>query len=110
MKVVKRPWGLFKRFVINQKCTVKLLELRPKQEISLQKHKKRSEIWYFLDEGIVRIGNKKKKVKQGELVKVPKCKKHKIFAGNKKLRILEISLGEFDERDEIRLEDKYGRS
>jgi len=27
----------------------------------------------------------------------------------KKVRVLEISLGKFSEKDEIRLEDKYGR-
>ncbi len=109
MKVVKRPWGLFKQFVLNQKCTVKILEVKPKQELSLQKHKKRSEMWYFLDNGIVQIGDKKKKIKQEELVKIPKGKKHRLIAGKKKLRVLEISLGKFDEKDEVRLEDKYGR-
>jgi len=109
MKEVVRPWGNFKQFVKDKKCTVKIIEIKPKQELSLQYHLKREEIWYFLDNAIVQLGNKKKKVKAGELIKVSKRKSHRISAGLKKVRVLEISLGKFSEKDEIRLEDKYGR-
>ena len=109
MKKVKRPWGEFKQFVLNKKCTVKILEIKPKQELSLQKHKKREEQWYFLEPGIVQLGNKKIKVKEGELIKIPKNKPHRIIAGKNKVRVLEVSFGKFEEKDEVRLEDKYGR-
>lgn len=109
MKEVKRPWGLFKQFALNEKCTVKILEINPKQELSLQKHKNRIENWYFLEDGIVQLGNKKIKLKKGQLIKIPKGKPHRIIAGKKKTRVLEISFGNFNEKDEIRLEDKYGR-
>ena len=109
MKEVKRPWGQFKQFVLNTKCTVKILEIKPKQELSLQKHKKRAELWYFLTPGIVQIGKKKKKVQKGNVIKIGKNISHRAIAGNKKVKFLEISLGKFEEKDEIRLEDKYGR-
>ena len=51
----------------------------------------------------------KKKVKRDSLVKIPKMKAHRLFAKNKKVAVLEISYGKFNEKDEIRLEDKYGR-
>ncbi|MFA5060862.1 MAG: phosphomannose isomerase type II C-terminal cupin domain [Candidatus Pacearchaeota archaeon] len=109
MKVVKRPWGLFKQFVLNKKCTVKILELKTGEELSLQVHKKREENWYFLDDAIVQIRNKKRKVHEGDIIKIRKGTPHRIIAGNKKARILEISFGDFNEKDEMRLEDKYGR-
>ena len=109
MKRVDRPWGHFKLFVSNKKCTVKYLEIKPNQELSLQKHKKRKEIWYFLTSGVVQVGNKKINVKKDSLITIPKNKEHRIISKNKKVKVLEISLGHFDERDEIRIKDKYGR-
>src|SRR3989344_5353748 len=109
MKIVKRPWGNFKQFVLNKKCTVKILEINPKQELSLQFHNKREETWYFLDDAFVQIGNKKKKAKQGSIVKVPRKTSHRIIAGKNKDKVLEISFGEFKEGDEVRLGDDYGR-
>lgn len=109
MKKVVRPWGNFKQFVLNKKCTVKILEINPKQKLSLQLHNKRGEMWYFLDDAFVQIGKEKKIVRQGNVIKVPMKKAHRIIAGKKKVRVLEISFGEFKEGDEVRLEDAYGR-
>ena len=109
MKEVKRPWGAFKQFALNEKCTVKIIEVKPMQELSLQKHKKREENWYFITSGIVQIGKNIRKVKQGEMVKVRKNIPHRILAGVNEVKVLEISFGSFNEKDEIRLEDKYNR-
>jgi len=109
MKEVRRPWGVFKQFVLNKKCTVKILEVKPTQELSLQKHKKRKENWYFLTSGIVQIGGIRKKVKEGGMVKIEKNVSHRLIAGKNKVEVLEISFGNFSEDDEIRMEDKYRR-
>jgi mannose-1-phosphate guanylyltransferase len=109
MKEVRRPWGLFKRFVLNEKCTVKILEIKPNQELSLQKHNKRKENWYFLTPGTVQIRDKKRKVNERELIEVGKNVPHRILSGNKEVKVLEISIGTFSEKDEIRMEDKYKR-
>jgi mannose-6-phosphate isomerase len=109
MKKVMRPWGDFKEFAKNKKCTVKILEVKPNQELSLQYHNKREEMWYFLDDGFVQLGNNKKRINSGEIVNIPKKKPHRIIAGKNKLRVLEVSFGTFSERDEVRLEDDYDR-
>ncbi len=109
MKEVKRPWGNFKRFILNKKCTVKLLTINPNQILSLQKHKKRKETLYFLTPGYAQVGKKKIRVKKGDTIIVNKNTAHRLFAKNKKVEVLEISTGKFEEHDEIRLEDKYGR-
>lgn len=109
MREVKKPWGNFKQFILNEKATVKILEVNPNGILSLQKHKKRDEMWYFLTDGWIELGTKKRLVKIGEIVNIKKKQAHRLFAKNKKVQVLEISSGTFDENDIIRLEDKYGR-
>ena len=109
VKIINRPWGNFKEFIKNKKCTVKILEVKPNQELSLQLHKKRNEMWYFLTNGIVQLGKIRKNIKKGQIVNIGKNIAHRLIAGKNKVEVLEISLGEFKENDEIRLEDKYGR-
>lgn len=109
MKIVKRPWGRFKQFVKNKKCTVKIFEVKPKQALSLQYHKKRKELWYFLTEGYVQLGKKKRRVRKGEIINIKKKQPHRLIAGKKEVMVLEISFGEFRESDEVRLEDEYRR-
>lgn len=109
VKIVKRPWGNFKQFVLNKKCTVKILEIKPNQKLSLQMHKFREEEWYFLTPGFIQIGKNKKGIKKGQTIHIRKKVVHRIIAGSKKVLVLEISTGNFSEKDEIRLEDKYGR-
>ena len=109
VKEVKRPWGDFKQFAFNEKCTVKILSVKSGEELSLQKHRRRKEMWYFITDGYVQLGNKKKKIKKGKIVIINKNIPHRLYAKNNSVKVLEISYGTFDENDEIRLEDKYGR-
>ena len=109
VKIVKRPWGNFKQFVLNNKCTVKILEVNPGEELSLQKHRKRKEMWYFLTNGVVLFGNKKKNFRQTQIINIGNNVAHRLIAENKKVQVLEVSFGEFNENDEIKLEDKYKR-
>jgi len=44
-----------------------------------------------------------------EPVFIPQGAKHQLIGESKDYRILEISFGQFDEEDIIRLSDKYGR-
>ncbi len=109
MLLVKKPWGDFKQFVLNQKCTVKIITVKPRGILSLQKHKKRKEMWFFLTNGYVQIGDKKRKVRKGEIVALNIGVAHRLYAKWRTVQILEISYGHFDEKDIKRLEDIYGR-
>jgi|SRR3989344_7905028 len=109
VKIVKKPWGNFKQFILNGKCTVKTIEVNPGQELSLQKHRKRREMWYFLTNGIVQLGKKRKQIAKGKIVEIGKGVAHRLAAGKNKVQVLEISFGNFDENDIVRLEDRYGR-
>lgn len=108
---VTRPWGSFIQFTHNEKSTVKILEIKPNEMLSLQSHKKRAEFWYVLEGNpTILLNTKTKKYKPGDSIRVGKGIKHRIINKTKmKISILEIANGNFDEDDEIRYEDKYDR-
>lgn len=108
--VEKRPWGKFEQFTHNEKSTVKIVTINPKQKLSLQYHTHRKEFIKFLDNPAkVTIGKKTIKVKKGQEIIIPRKTKHRIEALNKHVSFLEISFGKFKEEDIVRLEDDYGR-
>jgi mannose-6-phosphate isomerase-like protein (cupin superfamily) len=105
-----RPWGKFEQFTHNQLTTVKIISVKPRQQLSLQYHRHRDEFWRILEGNpIVQIGNKEQKAKEGDEFVIPIRAKHRITSGSKSVKFLEISFGKFDENDIVRLEDKYGR-
>ncbi|NCO80218.1 mannose-6-phosphate isomerase [bacterium] len=113
-KDFRRPWGGFIKFIDNKPCTVKILQIKKGESLSLQFHKLRREFWYLISGKIkVTIGKdlkslKKKILKEGEYTFVPRKFLHQI-EGIKNSKVLEISTGKVKENDEIRIEDKYGR-
>ena len=108
-KGIVRPWGSEEQFALNEKCTVKLISVKPDQMLSLQSHKNREENWYFLDPAAVVVGNRKFRVKAGDYIHVKKREKHRVISLKNPVRFMEISFGNFDEHDEVRYEDMYGR-
>ncbi len=112
MKIKKseRPWGSFKQYVLNEKCTVKIHEIKKGQSCSLQSHKKRSELFIPLDKGIaIEVDGKVLDTEPGDEVYVPLGSRHRFSSKRDGGRILEIAFGDFSEDDIIRYEDKYGR-
>tara|TARA_Y100000310_G_scaffold144610_1_gene143865 strand:+ start:8573 stop:8923 length:351 start_codon:yes stop_codon:yes gene_type:complete len=109
--VEKRPWGMFEQFTLNEVSTVKILTIKKKEHPSLQYHHRRSEFWRVLDGRlIVTIGKRKRRVKKGDEVFIPKKTLHTATALTRNAKVLEISYGEFDEKDIVRVQDKYGRA
>jgi mannose-6-phosphate isomerase-like protein (cupin superfamily) len=106
----ERPWGNFRQFTHNTPSTVKLITVKPNEVLSLQSHTKRSEFWKVVrGGGFVEIDAKKYEVSEGDEYEIPLGARHRMGAGRGGLVMLEIALGEFDENDIIRYEDKYGR-
>lgn len=106
----ERPWGNFRRFINNTLSTVKIITVNPNEELSLQSHNKRSEFWKVISgSGTFIVGETINKVEVGSEQDVPILAKHKMSSGDSGMQVLEIALGEFDENDIIRYEDKYGR-
>ena len=106
----ERPWGNFRQFTHNILSTVKIITVKPGEMLSLQSHKKRSEFWRVIrGSGFMEIGGTKHDVLEGDEYSAPAETKHRFGAGPSGLEVLEISLGDFDENDIVRYDDKYGR-
>ena len=108
---VRKPWGEFTQYALNERVTVKLITVEPGQALSLQSHRMRDELWVPLDDGAaVRVGDRELRPRAGEEVRIPKGALHRLEAGDKRVRVLEVSFGHFDENDITRYEDRYGRA
>lgn len=107
----ERPWGGFRVFTKNVPSTVKTLFIKRGEAFSLQKHERRHEFWRVLSGNPdVTIGSDIIKAKAGDELEISPGTNHRVSAPEDDVEILEISLGDFDENDIIRLEDKYGRA
>jgi mannose-6-phosphate isomerase len=108
---VEKPWGRFEQYTHNLPCTVKILTVSPGGILSSQYHHKRDELWVVLDSGAcVEMDEKVLHPEPGEKLFIPRGTVHRLSStGGEEVRILEISFGEFDEEDIVRLEDVYGR-
>jgi mannose-6-phosphate isomerase-like protein (cupin superfamily) len=107
----QRPWGWFEQFNKNSVCTVKLIGVKAKSRLSLQYHTKRKEFWKVVKgPAVVEIDGKKFTGKAGDEFEIPTGAKHRLAAKNADVLILEISYGQFDEDDIVRIEDDFGRT
>ncbi len=108
---VDKPWGNFEQYTHNLPCTVKIITVEPGGTLSRQYHYRRDELWVVLDAGArVDLGEGVLHPSPEEKIFIPRGTVHRLSCeGERPVRILEVSFGEFDEDDIVRLEDVYGR-
>lgn len=107
----ERPWGNFERFTLNETTTVKFMTVKPGEAFSLQTHEHRDEFWRVLKgSGTMRVGERETEAHEGDAFFIPKHLEHRATAGSEGIVFLEIAFGGFDEGDETRLDDLYGRA
>jgi mannose-1-phosphate guanylyltransferase/mannose-6-phosphate isomerase len=110
----QRPWGKFRRFVHNEPCTVKVISVLPGRRLSLQSHRRRSELWVFLDDGaVVEIDGDQSRPARDATVFIPCGARHRLAAAADApgpVRVLEMGFGDFDEDDIVRYDDDHGRA
>ncbi len=107
----ERPWGRFRQFTENEVTTVKTIFIKKGESLSLQYHNHRSEFWRILSgTPDVTIGDTVTRAKAGDEFEIPVKVNHRIHAIDTDAEFLEISSGNFDENDIVRLEDNYGRA
>lgn len=106
-----RPWGKFRSFPHRSAGSIKIITVNPGETLSLQYHNRRSEFWVVLDRGLeVTVGDKVWQPGKNEEIFIPAQAQHRMKCiGDSPARIMEIWIGDSDESDIIRLEDKYGR-
>jgi mannose-1-phosphate guanylyltransferase/mannose-1-phosphate guanylyltransferase/mannose-6-phosphate isomerase len=106
-----RPWGNFRQFTHGEPTTVKILTVKVGEAFSLQYHHSRDEFWKVLSgTPIVTVGDVTETAEVGQEFFITHGTQHRVSAGNTDATILEISFGQFDETDIVRLEDNYGRT
>jgi len=106
-----RPWGEFVEFTRNTPSTVKIITVNAGEALSLQTHSKRDEYWRVLGgTGTIHIGGTDTPVVADDSHFIPRGTTHRITAHTAPVTILEISFGDFDEADIVRLQDNYGRN
>ena len=106
----QKPWGSFTTYIKNEQATVKLIYVNQGESLSLQLHHNREEFWKVISGNPeIVVGEETFNAKEGDEINVLKEQKHRISAPNDNVVILEISKGNFDEEDIVRLEDKYNR-
>jgi len=106
-----RPWGKFRVYPHQYAASIKIITVNPGASLSLQYHHRRSEFWVALDRGLeITVGNKVWRPKKGEEIYIPREAIHRLRGvGKAPARVMEIWLGDSDEADIVRVEDKYGR-
>jgi len=105
-----RPWGSFRQFTHNELTTVKIITVKKGERNSLQAHKMRDESWVVIEGSMeVTLNDETHVGNIGDEFWVPAGTKHRFKGLGESNRLLEISFGDFDENDNNRFEDDYGR-
>lgn len=112
-EIYQRPWGFYKTTILNDMFQSKVINVRPKGELSLQMHKKREEYWIIVNgKGKVVLDESIIEVKEGSTIFIPKGCKHRITNTSDEISLIfiEVQRGTyFGEDDIIRFDDIYGR-
>lgn len=110
--VSQRPWGSFTQFCHNERVTVKIIAVAAGCALSLQRHRRRAELWIPLDATLqVEVDGRSWRPAVEEPVWIPAGATHRLAApGDAGGRIMEVAFGQFDEDDIERLADRYGRA
>lgn len=108
-----RPWGYYEVLLDEPYHKVKRITVLPGQRLSLQRHQRRAEHWYFVA-GKARVSLGERELEFGLLdsVDIPRGEWHRVAnPGEEPLVFIEVQTGDYFGEDDIeRLEDDYGRS
>src|SRR3989344_2301706 len=105
----KKPCGKEEIFVINERVSVKIINVDKGKRLSLQKHSDRDEFLRIIGgKALITVGNKNKRYDNDGELYIRRGTLHRIKALSNSLKILEISFGKFDNNDITRIEDDYG--
>ena len=108
---VERPWGWYEELTEGPAYKVKRLLVRAGCQLSLQRHRYRSESWTVVDgTGDLLCGEQWHQARAGVILTIPRGAIHRARGGDQNLIILEVQHGDDLREDDIeRLQDDYGR-
>jgi mannose-6-phosphate isomerase len=109
--VVGRPWGSFEQYAHNSEVTVSLMAVEPGQRLSLQSHTGRAELWIVLDEGaVIEVDDQVfQNPAAGAKIWIPAGARHRLSSIDKRVRVLEVAYGNWQQDDITRYADDYKR-
>ncbi len=105
------PWGVHEVLAAGPGFKAKMLTVYPGRRLSLQLHHKRAERWVVASgRGEALVAGATFDLTPGVMIKVPTGADHRLTAAaGEPLVIVEVQLGDCDEKDIVRLADDYGR-
>jgi len=109
----QRPWGHYAVLTQGDGYKVKVLEVLPHQQLSLQVHRHRAEHWLVVQgQALLTRDEQVQRVSANGYFFVPAGSKHRIAnPGDEVLRIIEVQNGAYlGEDDILRFQDDYGRA
>ena len=111
-KKIYRPWGDYVSIADAKRWQVKIINVKPGESLSLQRHHHRAEHWIIVN-GIakVEIDNSEYFISENQSTYIPLGSKHRLSnPGKIGLSLIEIQSGSYLGEDDIeRFEDNYGR-
>ena len=108
---LERPWGWYEDLLAAPCYKVKRLLIRRGRQLSLQRHRHRSESWTVVaGDGALLCGERWLEAKAGVMLTIPCGALHRARSDLSDLVILEVQHGNDLREDDIeRLQDDYGR-
>ena len=110
---VYRPWGHYEGLIQGARFQVKKIEVRPGQQLSLQKHFHRAEHWTVVaGTAIVHRDGEEIPLAENQSVYLPLgCVHRLVNPGKIPMQLIEVQVGSYlGEDDIVRLQDDYGRA
>jgi mannose-6-phosphate isomerase len=106
------PTGELLQHKPGEPLTVKIIHVYAKSRLSLQFHRNRTEEWYCLRGRAYAIlkrggGFEKIPLEKDSRILIPQLSIHRLGCDEESADILEVSRGDFDEADIVRIEDDY---
>lgn len=112
VKRTVRPWGWFETVSEAQGNKIKRIGVSPGQQISLQRHARRSEHWVVVHGvALVTLDGQQRTLQVGESCDIRLGQVHRLAnTTDAPLEIVEVQFGDYLGEDDIeRLQDDYGR-
>lgn len=107
-----RPWGYYQVLADSADHKVKRIVVYPGMQLSLQRHKRRSEWWSIVSGNpVVTLNDEQIQLNPGQSIDIPLGAKHRISnPGGHPVVFIEVQQGDYFGEDDIeRFEDDFGR-
>ena len=109
----ERPWGYYLVLHEEDGHKVKQFVVKPGARLSLQRHRRRAELWQVVrGEAEVTRGKEIIRLLPGESIHIPLGVLHRVESvGKENLVVVEVQMGDYLGEDDIeRFDDDYGRT